>query len=451
MCACAQLIAKSRASATDLLRNAVAGEDEGFVKSTTRGGIQVYQGRKEGTPLLTIRGSKVMPKGTTVQMVTRSQCEMNTAGFCNTMKAIDAMFIDGHVGENLEGRPTMLDAAGNVRAEPVLPWTGVRWSAFRAPRPVWDRDFVYTEHVGTTDDGRVFSDCNSFVKEDMPDMQAMHAYVRAEIIDTGYVWGPNEDGDIEVTYVVLVNPKGMIPTAVVNLVAPDQALNVKRVGEFCADLIAAKEALDKGDEAGRVVGDARFRHIGRGTRTELTIELTAAGAIARLEFTPKSKNIDVSARVESLDGGDAPADADAMLGDFAAARRIEEGTVLQGSITATAPCRLVLVVSNEHSWFTGKTVYFRASVEGNAEAEMPDPVPPPADLAEALAEAGVETGGDGGAAGGAGGAGGAAADAAAEPAASEPSAAAESSAAADAATTAAAPEPVAAEPPAPAP
>eukprot|EP00697_Spironema_sp_BW2_P003912 gnl/Spiro4/1525_TR825_c0_g1_i1.p1 gnl/Spiro4/1525_TR825_c0_g1~~gnl/Spiro4/1525_TR825_c0_g1_i1.p1 ORF type:complete len:220 (-),score=49.74 gnl/Spiro4/1525_TR825_c0_g1_i1:43-663(-) len=103
-------------------------------------------------------------------------------------------------------------------------------ASFKLPWPMSDRDFVWREHYDCVEDlhfvvGRSI---------EHPDAPPSRKYVRAEIQESGLLWRETAPGRVHLVYMVQVDPKGLIPNWLVNLVAADQALNVARMRDFFA-------------------------------------------------------------------------------------------------------------------------------------------------------------------------------------------------------------------------
>jgi hypothetical protein len=64
---------------------------------------------------------------------------------------------------------------------------------------------------------------------DHPEKKGMLDYVRGKIFSSGYHVKANGDRSCFVTYLVSVDPQGWLPPMITNLIAADQAENVKRL------------------------------------------------------------------------------------------------------------------------------------------------------------------------------------------------------------------------------
>jgi len=93
---------------------------------------------------------------------------------------------------------------------------------FKSPSMmVTNRDFVMARAVRRLEDGTILSNHRSVVHPDCGDCKG---FVRGDVFESGYYIKPNGNGGCTVVYVVQIDPKGWIPTAIVNMVAKKQPL-----------------------------------------------------------------------------------------------------------------------------------------------------------------------------------------------------------------------------------
>jgi len=130
----------------------------------------------------------------------------------------DALFMSNSVAEEKQ------DADGS--------WHRVLRSRWSSPNTwlVSNRDFVHYWFTASLPDGRflsVFEICEhpSFPPNSEPN------FVRGESF-AAYVCVPVNDSEVDVTYLVSLDPKGSLPTWMVNRVAVDQPLNVAHIRSF---------------------------------------------------------------------------------------------------------------------------------------------------------------------------------------------------------------------------
>lgn len=108
----------------------------------------------------------------------------------------------------------------------------VRHAAYRFPPPLWPRDFVYAETQTQLPDGTYLNVLKSTEHPKCPPpAHRLISTIRAEVTGSGW-WIERVPGDANscvVHYQVIADPKGLLPTAVVNMVVKDQGKNVKRL------------------------------------------------------------------------------------------------------------------------------------------------------------------------------------------------------------------------------
>jgi len=111
-----------------------------------------------------------------------------------------------------------LKTEGNLELEVMI-------QKFKAPTMIKNRDLGLFGVVTTLDDGRWL--CSYVSIEDKDKLPLDNDYVRAEVLESGYVLKPikGEDGKDStfVTYILQLDPKGWIPLWAVNATAGEQA------------------------------------------------------------------------------------------------------------------------------------------------------------------------------------------------------------------------------------
>ena len=98
------------------------------------------------------------------------------------------------------------------------------YQRFSAPWPVSGRDFVFATKYYSTEQGILIIgqsiDANIPIKDGI---------VRGEVICSAYLLKPLSNTSTEVTYMVAIDPKGSIPTFIVNSVGKKQCLIVNKL------------------------------------------------------------------------------------------------------------------------------------------------------------------------------------------------------------------------------
>ena len=167
----------------------------------------------EGSPFKLIRGIGTIP-ATFDEMLISMTCP-TTENFNRSMRTVDEMFKDARSLHTIEGEGAHQDEFGNVLSRPALPYASLRWSSFNAPWPVWNRDFLFVQYVDVVEhEGDRHAVCLSFSvnRPDVPDLSESHKFIRATILETGYVARERKGvSGLELTYAVRVDAAGIIP------------------------------------------------------------------------------------------------------------------------------------------------------------------------------------------------------------------------------------------------
>ena len=160
----------------------------------------------------------------------------------------DDHFIRGHVlNESTTGAPAE-DASSLVMGGPANVW--FKYMAFKSPMPVvvQKRDFELV--VGE----QLLKDGTAVLKALSPPMGRCHpqenGFVRGVIEISGFVAEPIGKHSCRVTYVALVDPKGMVPPVAVNILVGKQTATLAQmqrvIGEEENKKHAAASAAKKG-------------------------------------------------------------------------------------------------------------------------------------------------------------------------------------------------------------
>lgn len=114
-------------------------------------------------------------------------------------------------------------------------------ATFKMPWPVYPRDFVWYNVDYVLADGTYVTTGKSCTHKDAPEVSGN---VRGEIRATGYVVQaiPGKPDMCHMTYVVQVDPKGWLPTTVVNYAAAEQAFIPGAIASRAAEFLEADKA-----------------------------------------------------------------------------------------------------------------------------------------------------------------------------------------------------------------
>eukprot|EP01113_Clastostelium_recurvatum_P034188 TRINITY_DN4607_c0_g1_i2.p1 TRINITY_DN4607_c0_g1~~TRINITY_DN4607_c0_g1_i2.p1 ORF type:complete len:244 (-),score=62.79 TRINITY_DN4607_c0_g1_i2:121-852(-) len=173
--------------------------------SKTKGGVDASILYDPASPIC-----KCMGKGQV--MATPAELVEFFADF-SCMKITDAMFISGEEVEKVDHH------------------TVIYHGRFQCPPLITNRDFCWANSDCLIRDGDAGVSVGWSVEH--PECPPESGFVRAQMMSSGYYF-KRHDSDPSLStlyYVVHVDPKGWIPTWVINLVAADQAFNVLRIKE----------------------------------------------------------------------------------------------------------------------------------------------------------------------------------------------------------------------------
>jgi len=111
----------------------------------------------------------------------------------------------------------------------------INYVKYSTPWPLWPRDFVYLWTKRWTKEGYGIACALSVIHPEFQEgVGECQGFVRGELVETGMVvkdLGDPSDKKSSLTYVVCCNPRGWIPSMVVNSVAGNQAMNCIRIKE----------------------------------------------------------------------------------------------------------------------------------------------------------------------------------------------------------------------------
>ena len=174
--------------------------DDGWEHPKEKKGVKIHMRSVEGTAIVMLRGVTTIPN--TAEEVLAATEDLSKR------KEWDELFIEGSVVEQIDADHQVLQFK------------------FKAPsRMVYPRDFVMSRGIRRKEDGTIIS---NHIACEHPKAGEVKGYVRGQLRASGYHIKPNDGGGCTVTYVVQVDPKGWIPTMVVNTVAVKQPLEIGR-------------------------------------------------------------------------------------------------------------------------------------------------------------------------------------------------------------------------------
>eukprot|EP00033_Pygsuia_biforma_P005544 GCRY01006122.1.p1 GENE.GCRY01006122.1~~GCRY01006122.1.p1 ORF type:complete len:230 (-),score=28.62 GCRY01006122.1:56-745(-) len=121
--------------------------------------------------------------------------------------------------------------------EELGPSKGVFHMAYKAPFPVWSREFVVKSYLEQVGEKQWMVMSKSFPADGVP---VRRHHVRGEVHMSAFLWKELEELDengnpqSSMEFVLHMNPKGWLPISLVQLTAADQGMNISRMQEHFA-------------------------------------------------------------------------------------------------------------------------------------------------------------------------------------------------------------------------
>ena len=191
--------------------------DKWTESSHTEDGIVISWMKDPDNPAIIVKGSTPIkaPLRTTFEWMT------DDATFQQCMQVVDPMCSSAKVIQRVDAKHT------------------VQWAQFKLPPPLWDREFLWSGLATMLPSGAAAVLGSSTEHPDCPEPSGWFAAaVRGLMMVSGYLIEPGEGDACTVSYVIQADLKGMIPQAVVNLLATEQGKNVGRMKEYLENLHA---------------------------------------------------------------------------------------------------------------------------------------------------------------------------------------------------------------------
>ena len=181
-------------SSMDRLKQ-LATSDDGWKLDKEKSGVVIHHRYSEDSPIVMMRGKTTIAASAEDVLKCTEDYE--------TRKKWDELFNGGEVLKTIDDSHQVITLK------------------FKSPSMVVsNRDFVMARAVKK--EGNVI--LSNHVSVPYPDHGEQKGYVRGEIDVSGYVIEPLDNGKCSCTYVVQLDPKGWVPTVVVNTVASKQPM-----------------------------------------------------------------------------------------------------------------------------------------------------------------------------------------------------------------------------------
>ncbi|KAH3731590.1 hypothetical protein Pelo_17581 [Pelomyxa schiedti] len=180
-------------------------------------GVKIFRHSLPGSPINCMRGVVKFEPGV---ITTKGMLDLMADSAARPN--YDPMFISGDTVEAIRS-----DENGNK--------LGIAHLRFKSGSMfVSNRDFaclVCSVHDTAAQSGVIVA--KSITRPDIPEETG---YVRAELLSSAFLIATTADGGLEVNYVVQLDPKGWVPTAVVNAVSKDQPMVLAKLKQYILKL-----------------------------------------------------------------------------------------------------------------------------------------------------------------------------------------------------------------------
>lgn len=187
-----------------------------WTKIDSKRGTDRFFMQQEGSPICLVKGSTVI--NASFEVVVSLMCDFDL--FADMMQICDEMNYERRIVERIDEHQ------------------GVFYGAFRLPAFLWNRDFAWRGSWAILPGREAVVLAKSTEHQDAPARES-DRLVRGEISYSGYWIKELESGQVSVDYVVQADPKGNLPSWVVNIVAKDQADNITRLRDYCERMHAS--------------------------------------------------------------------------------------------------------------------------------------------------------------------------------------------------------------------
>lgn len=332
-----------------------------FVKGTSNG-VRIHKGKIAGTAIDTIRGECSINVSTPYgvasveDLVELLSSQPTTPQLRASYKFLDPMNQDILILRNI---------AVPGHANYLL---SVQWAAFGAPGPVWSRDFAYLQYVCKGKDPKSGRECavvaaGSIERPDIPELshhpRNPYNHVRGVLMGSGFVFRPTSDPAVwSCFYIVQLDPKGLIPPWLANIVAVDQASNAGRMRDYLQEVFQTFRVLGRTKQEMKAM-DTLYVPAREGR--DFIVTVPSEGAI--LDYTWWCSNGTIDFSLVPLEPHSRIHDVNdiGVINSVASAiskpTRIEGGKKMNFRVSASGG-RWALRFDNSFSWMTPKHIYF---------------------------------------------------------------------------------------------
>jgi len=332
-------------------------EDLGLKLLQESSGVTIHSLQNEGGVNL-VRAQTRVPIAADLFMY--AALAPDNESFQRIFTMLDPMFRDGHVIHRIPKDWTRYGGKDETAENVNLPLYSVKWAAYALPFPLWWRDFVFCELTCWTPEGYGVSLAMSLprITEKVPSLEDSHKLVRGSIGMSGYVWRnvpgsdphkPTGEGHMmtEITYLLQVEPKGVLPPWAVNLTGAQQGMNCLRVVRYAEEQRRlVLKMYDENTELNRT--EVMVKTIPKGEALEIPVEVSAAGKTIIVDWILEDN--DISFSIIAPDGE--------KLVNVEKATHNMSGKPYFGRIKTKVKGKHIMRFDNTYSWFTAKKLYY---------------------------------------------------------------------------------------------
>ena len=173
----------------------ICSSDDGWTFVKEKDGVAIHSRYQEDNSIIMMRGSTTMPAS--------ADAVLKATEDYNARTIWDELFISGKIVHKIDDDHQIIHFS------------------FKSPSMlVYNRDFVLSKAV-VRRDGVILANHVSTTHPDAPEQKG---FVRGEIYATGYYIIPVSDNESKCVYVIQLDPKGWVPTKVVNMIATKQPM-----------------------------------------------------------------------------------------------------------------------------------------------------------------------------------------------------------------------------------
>lgn len=332
-------------------------ESLGLSLMQEKDGVSIHASKAEGQGINLVRAQTKVNIASDLFMM--AALAGDNSEFTRIFTMLDPMFRDGQVVQRIPATWTKYGGKP-AKAENInLPLYSIKWAAYALPFPLWWRDFVFCELTCWTEQGYGVSLAMSFplAEAKVPNLEASHKLVRGSIGMSGYLWrnvagtDPTAPDSMqsEITYLLQVDPKGVLPAWAVNLTGTQQGMNCLRVVGYAEEQRKlVLKMYGENPETNRI--EVLKLQVNKGEAVELQVDSPEANKTLVIDWLLEDN--DLTFVVLDAQGKEV----------HRADKAGQGGKPYFARVPLAKAGKYTVKFDNSYSWFTGKTVYYHYAV-----------------------------------------------------------------------------------------